>query len=67
MLWAKDKTIIAGTLGGSIKAWNVRNGEKKFTLLGHSNNIHDLCYHQKKNLLLSVSEDGTAKIFPLPL
>lgn len=65
--WAKDQTILAGTLGGAIKAWNLRNGELKFSLLGHSNNIHDLAYHEKKNLLLTVSEDKTAKIFTLPM
>lgn len=67
MKWAKEQTIIAGTLGGAIKAWNVRNGEKKFTLLGHSANIHDIFYHEKKNLLLTVSDDKTAKIFQLPI
>jgi ribosome assembly protein SQT1 len=67
LMWAKEQTILAGTLGGAIKAWNIRNGEKKFTLLGHANNIHDLAYHEKKNLLLTVSEDKTAKIFTLPM
>jgi len=67
MVWGKEQTIVAGTLGGAVKAWNVRNGEMKFTLLGHSDNIHDLCYHEKKNLLLTVSEDHTAKIFTLPM
>lgn len=65
--WVKEQTVIAGTLGGAIKAWNVRNGEKKFELLGHADNIHDLDYHEKKNLLLTVSEDKTAKIFTLPM
>lgn len=67
LLWGKEQTIIAGTIGGAIKGWNVRNGEPKFVLLGHANNIHDICYHEKKNLLLTVSEDKTAKIFALPL
>lgn len=67
LIWAKNQTILAGTLGGAVKAWNIRNGEMKFTLLGHSNNIHDLAYHEKKNLLLTVSEDKTAKIFSLPM
>lgn len=67
LVWGKEQTVIAGTLGGSIKAWNVRNGELKYHLLGHANNIHDLCYHEKKNLILTVSEDKTAKIFALPL
>lgn len=67
LMWGKDQTIFAGTLGGTVKAWNIRNGEKMFTLMGHANNIHDLAYHEKKNLLLTVSEDRTAKIFKLPM
>lgn len=67
LLWGKEQTILAGTLGGAIKAWNIRNGEKKFTLLGHANNILDMAYHEKKNLLLTVSEDKTAKVFQLPM
>lgn len=63
LIWGKDQSIIAGTLGGAIKSWNVRTGEMKFTLLGHANNIHDICYHEKQNLILTVSEDKTAKIF----
>lgn len=63
LIWGKDQSIVAGTLGGAIKVWNVRNGELKFTLLGHANNIHDICYHEKRNLILTVSEDKTAKIF----
>jgi angio-associated migratory cell protein len=65
--WAKDHTILAGTLGGAIKAWNMRSGELKFKLLGHADNIHDVAYNEKKNLLLTVSEDQTAKIFNLPM
>jgi WD40 repeat protein len=67
LLWGKEQTILAGTLGGAVKAWSARNGDMKFTLLGHANNIHDLCYHEQKNLLLTVSEDKTAKIFVLPM
>jgi ribosome assembly protein SQT1 len=65
LAWGRQQTIIAGTLGGAIKIWNVRNGEKMSTLLGHANNIHDLCYNESKNLLLTVSEDKTAKIFKI--
>lgn len=65
--WGKEQTVIAGTLGGPIKAWNVRNGQRKFTLLGHAANIHDIFYHEKKNMILSVSDDKTAKIFQVPV
>lgn len=67
MLWGREQTIIAGSLNGSVKAWNARNGEIKFTLLGHANNVHDLAIHEKRNLILTVSEDKTAKIFKMPM
>lgn len=64
-LWAKNHTIVAGTLSGAIKAWDARSGQSKFLLLGHTDNIHDMCYDKNKNIILSVSEDKTAKIFPI--
>lgn len=65
--WAPEKTILAGTLSGDIKAWDARNGDKKFTLTGHADNVNDIFYHEKKDLLLTVSDDKTAKLFKLNL
>ncbi|KAG5672261.1 hypothetical protein PVAND_002402 [Polypedilum vanderplanki] len=67
LVWGKNQSFIAGTLGGQIKSWNVRNGERKFTLLGHTDHIYDLSYHEGRNIILTVSEDNTAKIFNVPV
>nr|XP_019933458.2 angio-associated migratory cell protein-like isoform X1 [Aedes albopictus] len=66
LLWGKDCSLIGGTLGGVIKVWDLRSGALKFDLLGHRNDIQDISYDKQKNILLSTSEDATAKIFQLP-
>lgn len=66
MLWLKDFTICAGTLGGYIKGWDFRSGAKRFTLDGHTNDIQDIVYDRQRNIILSTSEDRTAKIFEVP-
>ncbi|XP_040169332.1 angio-associated migratory cell protein [Anopheles arabiensis] len=66
LVWLKDFTICAGTLGGWIKGWDFRSGAKRFTLDGHTNDIQSLSYDRQRNLILSTSEDCTAKIFEVP-
>ncbi|XP_052889127.1 angio-associated migratory cell protein [Anopheles moucheti] len=66
MVWLKDHAICAGTLGGLIKAWDFRSGAKRFTLDGHTNDIQDVVYDRERNIILSTSEDFTAKIFEVP-
>ncbi|XP_058464424.1 angio-associated migratory cell protein [Malaya genurostris] len=65
LLWGKDNSLVGGTLGGIIKVWDLRSGSLKYDLLGHRNDIQDVTYDMSRNLLLSTSEDGTAKIFQL--
>uniref|UniRef100_A0A182N373 Uncharacterized protein n=1 Tax=Anopheles dirus TaxID=7168 RepID=A0A182N373_9DIPT len=66
MLWLKDFTVCAGTLEGLIKGWDLRSGALRFTLDGHIDDILDVAYDMQRNILLSTSEDGTAKIFEVP-
>jgi len=63
MVWGREQTIVAGTLNGDIKVWDVRSGALKFSLLGHMDNIHDIVYCKTRNIILSASEDKTAKVF----
>ncbi|XP_053687683.1 angio-associated migratory cell protein isoform X2 [Sabethes cyaneus] len=65
LLWGKDCTLIGGTLGGIIRVWDLRSGRLIYDLLGHRKDILDLSYDKARNLVLSTSEDGTAKIFKL--
>uniref|UniRef100_U5EVG7 Putative angio-associated migratory cell protein n=1 Tax=Corethrella appendiculata TaxID=1370023 RepID=U5EVG7_9DIPT len=66
LLWGTNCTIIAGALGGAIKVWDLRSGQLKYQLLGHVSDIQNLVFDKNRNILLSVSDDKTAKIFSLP-
>ncbi|XP_058130580.1 angio-associated migratory cell protein [Anopheles ziemanni] len=66
MMWLKDYMVCAGTLGGLVKGWDVRSGAMRFTLSGHTDDVQHIAYNKEKNIILSVSEDTTAKIFEVP-
>ncbi|XP_055705649.1 angio-associated migratory cell protein isoform X2 [Phlebotomus papatasi] len=65
VLWTRDLTLLAATLDGSVKVFEGRTGQLKSTLLGHRREIYDIQMHKNGELLLTTSEDGTAKIFHL--
>lgn len=59
--WLPNFTLIVGTLDGTIKGFDGRTGQMKFTLQGHLAEIYDLKYHKESNLILSTSEDKTVQ------
>ncbi|XP_037719577.1 angio-associated migratory cell protein [Drosophila subpulchrella] len=64
--WLNDNTILAATSQGNLNAFDARTGSLKFTLTGHYYHIYEFVYKAQENLLLTVSEDNTAKIFKVP-
>lgn len=62
MFWVKNN-LMTGCLDGSIRAYEGRSGEQCVILTGHRSEILDLCYNAKENLILSTSDDGSARIF----
>ncbi|CAK1602992.1 unnamed protein product [Parnassius mnemosyne] len=66
MFWVKDH-LVTGCLDGSIRVYEGRSGERSLMLTGHWSEILDLCYNEKENLILSSSDDGTARIFKYEL
>ncbi|KAI8037842.1 angio-associated migratory cell protein [Drosophila gunungcola] len=64
--WLSDHTILAATSQGNLNAFDARTGSLKFTLTGHFYHIYEFVYKAHENLLLTVSEDNTAKIFKVP-
>lgn len=66
MIWVKDRLITA-CLDGSIRVYEALTGERSLTLTGHRSEILDLCYNAKQNLILTSSDDGTARIFKYEL
>ncbi|XP_061392540.1 angio-associated migratory cell protein [Musca vetustissima] len=64
--WIGDFTILVSTLQGNVVAYDARSGQKKFTLSGHLAEVYSFAYDPKESLLLTVSEDNSAKIFKVP-
>ncbi|KAM8709413.1 hypothetical protein ACLKA7_016248 [Drosophila subpalustris] len=64
--WLNDYTLLAATAQGNLNAFDARSGALKFTLTGHHYHIYEFVYKPQENLLLTVSEDNTAKIFNVP-
>lgn len=62
LFWVKDH-LVTGCLDGSIRVYQGRSGERSHMLTGHLSEILDLCYNEKENIILSSSDDGTARIF----
>lgn len=62
MFWVKNH-LITGCLDGSIRDYEGRSGQRILTLTGHTSEILDICYNEKQSLILTTSDDGTARIF----
>lgn len=66
MIWVKGH-LVTGCLDGSIRVYEGRSGDKCLTLTGHRSEVLDLCYNPNGNILLTTSDDGTARIFKYEL
>lgn len=63
MLWAPGHNLMCSTLSGNVKVFDGRTGQLKQTLQGHRSDIYDMTYNKSKALLLTTSDDNTAKLF----
>lgn len=66
MQWISDFTLLVATLQGNIIAYDARTGQRKFSLSGHLDEVYSFSYDHRESLLLTVSEDNSAKIFKVP-
>ncbi|CAB3230877.1 unnamed protein product [Arctia plantaginis] len=64
MIWIKNY-LLTGCLDGSIRAYDGRSGEMVLQLTGHRSEVLDFCYNAKQNVILTTSDDSTARIFTL--
>uniref|UniRef100_A0A0K8TRV8 Uncharacterized protein n=1 Tax=Tabanus bromius TaxID=304241 RepID=A0A0K8TRV8_TABBR len=65
MRWIQKEVLLCGTMRGHLLLFNGRNGERIRDLDGHAAHIYDIAYDKNKNIILSTSEDETAKVFKL--
>uniref|UniRef100_A0A1A9VU06 WD_REPEATS_REGION domain-containing protein n=1 Tax=Glossina austeni TaxID=7395 RepID=A0A1A9VU06_GLOAU len=66
MRWISDYTLVVVTGNGNIFGYDARTGVRIFKLSGHTEVIYSLCYDHRDSILLSVSEDHSAKVFRVP-
>jgi WD40 repeat protein len=57
----EDNSLLAISQGFSIILYNLANGKPSCQLDGHINTIRDMAFVSKRNLLLSISDDGTIR------
>ncbi|XP_049870030.1 angio-associated migratory cell protein [Pectinophora gossypiella] len=62
LIWVKTD-LVTGCLDGSLRIYDGRSGQQCAMLTGHRSEVLDLCYNEKENLILTTSDDGTARIF----
>lgn len=63
IMWMPEQTLLCSHLSGAIKGFDGRSGQQKFVLLGHEAEVYTMRYVESKKLLLTTSEDNTAKLF----
>ncbi|KAI9586851.1 angio-associated migratory cell protein isoform X1 [Glossina fuscipes] len=66
MRWISDYTLVVATVNGNIFGYDARTGVRIFKLSGHTAAIYSFCYDHRDSILLSVSEDHSAKVFRVP-
>jgi len=63
-LWGPlDQYLVIGDEGGEIYHWDVKTGEKLHSVKEHSSKINNLQYNKDQTMLISASNDTTAKLF----
>ncbi|GFR75274.1 RUN domain-containing protein 1, partial [Elysia marginata] len=62
---SEHSTLYAGAGDNNIYAWDIASGQYKSCLSGHTDYIHKICLKDNGQGLVSVSEDGTARIWDL--
>uniref|UniRef100_A0A1A9WTC4 G-patch domain-containing protein n=1 Tax=Glossina brevipalpis TaxID=37001 RepID=A0A1A9WTC4_9MUSC len=66
MRWISDYTLVVATVSGNIFGYDARTGVHIFKLSGHTAAIYSFCYDRRDSIILSVSEDHSAKVFRVP-
>jgi len=62
---SEGDTLYAGAGDNCVHVWDLECGKHKGTLSGHTDYIHNVVSMNKGQSLVSVSEDGTARIWDL--
>ncbi|PSN48041.1 Angio-associated migratory cell protein [Blattella germanica] len=66
LTWDKTNPLVyAGKLDGCVVVYDARSGSVERQILGHSDAIMDLSLSRVSNILLTTSDDSTARVFAI--
>ena len=60
-----SRYLATGCLDGKVRLWDSLSGDCVKTLIGHNEPIQSLSVSANQEFLVSVSTDGTARVFEL--
>eukprot|EP00898_Chlorokybus_atmophyticus_P007908 jgi/Chlat1/8118/Chrsp75S07571 len=64
VLWhPTSPLLITGCLDGAVRVWDARTGACERTLSGHRDHILDIAFVGDASMVVSTSDDGTARVF----
>jgi WD40 repeat protein len=64
--FSHDGKYVASTIFGETYIWNAQNGKQITQLSGHLSDIRSICFNPVSNLILTGSDDRTAKLWRVP-
>lgn len=66
MAWASQQPLVAtGCLDGVVRLWDLRTSGCVKELHGHSSAVQDLTFSPDGSMVLTGSDDATARVFAL--
>jgi WD40 repeat protein len=63
--FAPDGSLLAGVVGKAVGVWAADTGEARHLLKGHAAQVNDLAFTPDGRRVLSVSHDGSARVWDL--
>jgi ribosome assembly protein SQT1 len=60
-----EPLVFSGCIDGAVRCWDARTGACTHTFRGHAEAVQDLAVSPDGSMVLSGSEDGTARVFSL--
>lgn len=64
--FSHDGKYVASTIYGETYIWNAQNGKQITQLSGHLSDVRSICFNPVSNMIITGSDDRTAKLWKVP-